>query len=137
MTLVQVARVKKTFLEAFRQNGNITKSAEIAKVSRNTPANWRDSDPEFAEQYSIAELEAIDSLEAEARRRAVEGVQKPIYHNGKMVDVVREYSDTLLIFLLKGARPDKYRDQAQTQVNIDNRSVQITYEDRRIADRNP
>ena len=28
---------------------------------------------------------------------------------------VREYSDTLLIFLLKGIMPNKYRDRVQTE----------------------
>jgi hypothetical protein len=31
--------------------------------------------------------------------------------------VVREYSDTLLIFLLKGARPQKYRDNVRQEVS--------------------
>jgi hypothetical protein len=49
-----------------------------------------------------------DVLEAEAWRRAVEGVERPIVSGGKVVTTVREYSDTLLIFLLKGRRPEKY-----------------------------
>jgi hypothetical protein len=46
--------------------------------------------------------------EAEAWRRAVEGVERPIVSGGKVVTTVREYSDALLIFLLKGRRPAKY-----------------------------
>ena len=43
-----------------------------------------------------------DALEAEARRRAVEGVRKPVFYQGVICGWVGEYSDTLLIFLLKG-----------------------------------
>lgn len=52
----------------------------------------------------------VVSLEAEARRRAMDGVDEPVYHKGEVVGHVRKYSDTLLIFLLKAHRPHKYRD---------------------------
>jgi hypothetical protein len=48
--------------------------------------------------------EAADVLLAEARRRAIEGVEEPIMHQGQVVTTVRRYSDLLLIFLLKSAR---------------------------------
>ena len=60
-------------------------------------------------------MEACDALEAEARRRAVEGVRKPIYCQGEICGTVREYSDTLLFFLLKGAMPEKYRDDYRAE----------------------
>jgi hypothetical protein len=52
-----------------------------------------------------------DQLEQEARRRAHDGVRKPVYQGGKRVGYIQEYSDTLLIFLLKGLRPEKYRER--------------------------
>ena len=60
-------------------------------------------------------------LEPEAIRRAVEGVEKPVYQGGELVGYVREYSDTLLIFLLKGGKPHKYREN----IKIDS-EVQVT-----------
>ena len=48
-------------------------------------------------------------------RRAYLGVEKPVTVAGKR-EVIREYSDTLLIFLLKGARPQKYRDNIRQEV---------------------
>ena len=56
---------------------------------------------------------AADTLEAEARRRAIEGVEEPVFHKGEQVGTLRKYSDVLLIFLLKGARPERYRDNYQ------------------------
>lgn len=59
--------------------------------------------------------EAADVLEAEARRRAIRGVEVPILYKGIRVDTTVRYSDALLMFLLKGARPGIYRDgQPQT-----------------------
>jgi hypothetical protein len=36
-------------------------------------------------------------------------------YEGRVATTVQEYSDTLLIFLLKGARPQKYRELRQTE----------------------
>ncbi len=41
-------------------------------------------------------------------RRAVDGVDEPVYQGGKKVGSITRYSDTLLIFLLKANR-DKFR----------------------------
>lgn len=73
-------------------------------------------DPEFAEQVCQAVEAGTDVLEDEARRRAFEGVEKPVYQGGKLVGTVREYSDTLLIFLLNGRRPEKFRPLSRVEV---------------------
>jgi hypothetical protein len=71
---------------------------------------WRQEDEEFAARWKMALDIGADSLEDEAVRRARDGYDKPVYQGGQMVGTVREYSDTLMVFLLKGARPRKYRD---------------------------
>lgn len=62
--------------------------------------------------------EALDvgagALEDEAVRRAYVGVEEPLFYQGKQCGTVRKYSDTLLIFLLKGAKPAKYRERVHT-----------------------
>ena len=50
-------------------------------------------------------------LEAEAWRRAHDGIEEPILYKGQVVTHVRKYSDLLLMFLLKGLRPEKFRDK--------------------------
>jgi hypothetical protein len=62
-------------------------------------------------------------LEDEAVRRAYEGVEKPVCQMGKEVGVIREYSDTMLIFLLKGLRPAKYRERYDVVVEAGDRLV--------------
>ena len=49
------------------------------------------------------------SLEEEAIRRAVDGVDRPVFFQGKIVGYTKEYSDTLLKFLLEAKRPAIYR----------------------------
>jgi hypothetical protein len=52
-----------------------------------------------------------DKLEAEAVRRAVEGDEEAVYYQGKIVGYVKRKSDVMLIFLLKGRRPQVWRDR--------------------------
>ena len=84
---------QKSFLAAFAFCGNVTHACRNSKVGRRTHYDWLERDAEYAVAFESAHDEAADNLEEEARRRAMAG------------------SDTLLIFLLKGARPDRYRER--------------------------
>lgn len=49
-------------------------------------------------------------------RRAREGVDEPVFYQGDECGSVRKYSDTLAIFLLKGAMPEKYRENTRMEL---------------------
>jgi hypothetical protein len=74
-------------------------------------AAWRKADAEFAGLYLEAEQIGVSALEDEATRRAFQGTDKPVYHQGVEVGAVREYSDSLATFLLKAHKPDRYRER--------------------------
>jgi hypothetical protein len=67
--------------------------------------------------------EAARALEDEAVRRARVGIRKPVLHKGKQVYVqgepmyTTEYSDSLLMFLLKAYNPERFRDRME-QTNL-------------------
>jgi hypothetical protein len=115
MTRAQVARLKKAFIEQFAEYGNITTAAMRAGIARRTVYGWQEQDDQFAAAFRDAEIQATETLESEARRRAVEGVVTitPYYHRGELLSetVETKYSDTLLIFLLKARAPEKYRER--------------------------
>nr|WP_321986664.1 hypothetical protein [uncultured Lichenicoccus sp.] len=79
-----------------------------------------EADANFAVSYQDALDEAADMLEAEAWRRALEGVPQPVLNSGKPVMdpvtgsamMVRRYSDTLLMLLLRGSKPEKFSTRA-------------------------
>jgi hypothetical protein len=54
-------------------------------ISRTSVVRWLHADPEFALRYKQAELDGMDVLRAEAFRRAVQGVEKPLTSMGKLV----------------------------------------------------
>ena len=92
----------------------------------------------YPARFAAAWDRAIDTLEAEAARRAYEGVAEPVFHAGKRVlDMavdekgeikrnaagkptavpasIRKYSNTLLMFLLNGNRSNKYRQRTDSR----------------------
>jgi len=129
-TARQVRQQKKRFLEHFAVYGNVLRAAQAARVQRTQIYRWLEDDEEFTTAYRFAELEATEVLEFEARRRAVDGVdkQRRVYDSrGNLIDEYTEtsYSDTLLIFLLKARAPEKYRDRYQVEHTG---SLQVTEE---------
>lgn len=106
---------KRAFLTSFALAGNITLACEAAGIERKTYYRWTEHDEAFTAAAHVAREAAADLLEEAARKRAVEGVTKEtgVYHNGRLIatEVEIRYSDTLLIFLLKGIRPEKYRER--------------------------
>lgn len=115
------ARHKKTLLLlAYAECGNLTQAAKEADVSRRTHYKWLETDPQYVLQFADAQEAAIDVLEAEARRRAIGGAAP---EKGKV-----RGSDLLMIFLLKGLRPWKYRDNAKPDAETAEAGVAMGWE---------
>ncbi len=114
---------QKAFLAALQESGNVRVACEHAQVGRTTVYQRRADDVAFAAAWESALEEAADLLEAEARRRAHDGWEEPVFgsqgagQGSGQIGTVRKYSDTLLIFLLKGARPEKYRERSDIKVS--------------------
>lgn len=104
---------KPAFLVGLRRHANVSRAAKDAGVNRRTAQRERVNSGAFAEAWDDALEEGLDYLEEEARRRAYEGTLKPVYNRGELVGHVREFSDTLTIFLLKGGRPEKYAERSK------------------------
>jgi len=119
-------RLRIAFLAAYAECGVITRAAKAVGCSRNNHCNWMAKSPKYREMFALAQEEANDLLESEARKRAVKGWEEPVYQGGLKVGTKRKFSDLLLIFLMKGAMPDKYKDRVAQEVSMDvNATVQI------------
>lgn len=108
---------KEKFLSELRKGSSVTGAAVKAGRARQYCYEVKDKDAAFAVAWDSAVEEGTDLLEDEAYRRACKGTQRPVYHQGEQCGVVQEYSDTLMIFLLKGRRPDKYRENIRFDVD--------------------
>lgn len=107
------ASSKEVFLTALSETGVVSAAAAAAGVSYTTACDWRRADPAFAEAAATAIEISTQKLEQEAIRRAAEGTLDAVYYQGEVVGHRRRYSDQLLMFLLRGRRPDVYRTDAQ------------------------
>jgi hypothetical protein len=105
------------FLDAILMGANVRRASKIAGISENTAYKRRKVDAEFDQAWREAARISTELLEEEAERRAYHGVVKPILYKGEVVAKVREYSDTLMMFLLKARKPEMYREAPKVVVN--------------------
>lgn len=101
------------FLEHLAETCNVSKSCEFSGLARQTAYEWKQADPEFSADWEKALTIGADKLEEEAIRRAYEGYDSPVYQGGKLVGIVREYSDTLMCLLLKGRKRTVFGDKTE------------------------
>jgi hypothetical protein len=88
------------FLELLKGTGNVTLAAQGAGIDRTTAYARAARDPAFAAAWREAHEAAIDLLEGAARQRALAG------------------SDQLLMFLLRGLRPERYGARLDLHVEL-------------------
>lgn len=115
------------FLEILMDTDNVSLAASKIGMSRSRMYQYKNEKDESGElvhaDFSKAWDEAVeiatDTLVHEARRRAVGGVKKPVgWYQGHAGGEVREYSDALLMFLIKAHRPE-YRDKIDANIQGD------------------
>jgi hypothetical protein len=117
MDTTRTPEKESAFLEALAETGNVTEACRVAGIARRTVYGWRNFWPDFRELWDEAAALGVEALEDEARRRA-NGYDEPLVDKGRLTgDKIKKYSDTLTIFLLKGAKPEKYKDRIASEVS--------------------
>ncbi len=97
---LKISHVKKrAFLAAFSRCGSLSRAAKRAKVDRRTHYNWLKDDPWYVQAFQQAVIEAGDSLQDRLTEMAFDG------------------NVTAAIFLLKGLKPQTFRDRVE-QTNL-------------------
>ena len=101
------------FLQYFMETANVREACRRAKVNHSTIYRFKADNADFREAFKEAKAIAVENLEGEGFRRAMEGVLEPVYYKGAKVGSIRKYSDSVLIFLLKGNMKSLYGDSTQ------------------------
>ncbi len=119
-TLVQAHARSRTalqaaFIAALSEVASVTEACRLSGLPRQTAYDWRHADAGFAQAWDEALELGTDALEDEAVRRAAHGFERPVFQGGRQVGVTREYSDTMLMMLLKARRPEKYRERTSVE----------------------
>lgn len=102
---------KERFVKRLGEVGVVLRACEAAGISRQTAYDWRRDDDEFAASWDRALEDHLDTIEEALYERAVKGLDEPVYQGGQLVGHKRNYSDTAAIFMLKGGRPEKFRER--------------------------
>lgn len=90
---------KAEFIAAVEKRYTKKVAAKEVGISDKTVDKWAAQDPEFKQAIDNAQKGAEETLESSAYERAMKG------------------DTTLTIFLLKGMRPEKYRDYFKADVS--------------------
>lgn len=107
------------YLAALEVSARKGASAKLAGVTLRTVQRRRESDPAFAAQETTSMRVAADLIEDEVTRRAVEGVEEPVFGSGGrgvgtvQVGTIRRYSDTLLLRLAERTESGSWRAKQQ------------------------
>lgn len=84
---------RQQFCDVLAAGGSVTKAAATIHINRMTAYRWRERDKGFAKDWDDAIERGTDLLEDVAIERAM------------------DKSDTMLIFMLKARRPEKFKER--------------------------
>jgi hypothetical protein len=87
------SHLQERFLRCACKCGTVRAAARAAKIDEKSHRRWMKADESYAAAFAQARDIGIQEMEDEARKRAMKA------------------SDTLLIFMLKAARPSVYRER--------------------------
>jgi hypothetical protein len=141
------ARNIEAFLAAYERSPLIKAAARAVGITHACHYNWLADEPGYAERFEAAHQRVVDRVgpmaEAEAIKRAIEGVETLVIAEGRpvmvWVDEAGEYvtpptdpanpgnlklvlyreskkSDQLLLFLLRSIYPEKYGDKQKVSL---------------------
>lgn len=110
-----VSDPQRAFLTAYAASCDIKQGLKAGGITRATFRKWQEHDPDFSLRFRQAETEAIESLEYEARLRAVAGSKlvRRVFRHGLLYEEIHEWrpSDAIMTRLLQAAKPEKYGDR--------------------------
>lgn len=110
--------LKMVFLRAYARHGVISDGTLAAGITYRTFYRWQKDDEVFNEDCKTALAMANDLMEREARRRAIDGFERPIIYQGEVTGEYTDYSDSLLTTLMKGNKPEKYKERTQLSGSV-------------------
>lgn len=86
------------FCAALAETAQVTKACAAVGISRYTAYKWRKEDPEFAIRWDEAMKAALLGLEDEVHRRAFDGVNEPLVHQGQFTYEYERDANGQIIF---------------------------------------
>lgn len=114
---IQTDDARAIILQTLSMGSSVGLASEKAGISRFAYYKWCNQDKEFAAEVKAAIDRGSDRFEDAARGRAIDGVDKALVSGGEIIGYEKNYSDGLMMFMLKARRPETYRDNATIDLN--------------------
>lgn len=92
------------FLEVLAQTANVRSALRVAGFSDSNVYRKRSQSAAFRARWAAALREGFVKLETEMLRRALDGTEKPVFHQGKLVATITEYDNRIGLALLSAHR---------------------------------
>ena len=123
-------RKNSLFRRTYNATGSMAAAARAAEIpldaARRLRAQARDDAAGLSGQGELDELGlAVAALESEAVRRALSGVEVPVFPQGRECGNTVKHSDQLLMFLLKTLKPSRYAGGKDTTPPGPGRAVEL------------
>ncbi len=126
---------REIYIDVLKATGNPAEAARKCNICWQTAYNYKNKHPDFAVLYENSIEEGIDDLLGELRRRAKDGVDEPVFYQGVECGIIKKYSDSLGMFLVKGRRKE-YCDRQEITIPGGLR-VEFTWEGGRPTNNGP
>ncbi|MBA4315605.1 MAG: terminase [Alcaligenaceae bacterium] len=81
------------FCAVLAETANVGRACVAVGIGRSTAYEWREADEDFAAMWDRALKVGVTALEDEAKRRAFEGVNKPVVFKGQFTYLYDEVLD--------------------------------------------
>ncbi len=127
-------RRKRIFLETLEKTGSACAAARAAtpwsEGKKGGLEGFRDlagRDPQFALELQEARSAALGRVEEAIAKRAIDGVERPIFQRGELVGTERVYSDHLLLRLAQRLDPLSWTDRQKVEHSgtVEHRGVML------------
>jgi hypothetical protein len=100
---------ERVFLRVLEKSGRMNAAAEASGMSIGAVVRRMETNPEFCALVEKAKSYRKELLIDEALRRAVTGVDEPVFYMGAICGYKTNYSDSLLAKLMDAYDPEKFR----------------------------
>jgi hypothetical protein len=111
------------FLAAYTRCARINLAAEKARIAKQSHYNWLEESEEYRQAFRRMQAMIGDLAEDACVERAIFGVERPVLYQGEHVHLngkplyEREYSDPLLLALLRRLKPQEYREHTAVEIS--------------------
>lgn len=123
----RIPQYKQDIVDGFKEGLFASEIADQLEITTALIRKWRAEDKEFDLACADASEAYMDGTEKEAIRRARYGVLEPVISQGRVVMdpedptkplMQRKFSDSLMMFILKGRRREVYGDQSKVTADV-------------------